>query len=231
MKISGFQKTTLIDYPGKIAAIIFTQGCNFRCGYCHNPELIPINNKQESISETEVFLYLQKRKSILDGVVITGGEPTVQSDLMELIKGVKKVGLLVKLDTNGSNPKLLKELINKKLVDFVAMDIKGKLQDYEQICGFKNTKLIQESIKIILESDVEYEFRTTILPKHHSKNDFDNIGNLLKGAQNYAIQGFRSKTTYLKEFMNESKFKHTEIDEFAIVLRKYIKNVVIRYND
>ncbi len=230
MKISGLEKTSLIDYPGKIAAVVFTQGCNLRCGFCHNPELIPISSFNEIYVE-DVIEYLEKRKNVLDGVVITGGEPTLQKDLDKFMTKIKKLNLLVKLDTNGSNPQVLKKLIDKELIDFIAMDVKGAFENYIQICGLKNTKVIQESINVIINSKIEHEFRTTVLPKYHKKEDFFKIGEILKGADAYAIQGFRPEVTYLSELTKEKRFTHPQLEEFADIMRGYIKNVVIRYND
>ena len=156
MKISGMQKLTLLDYPGNIACLIFTQGCNFRCPFCHNSELLA-NQDENLIKEEEVMSYLEKRKGLLDGVVISGGEPLLQKDIETFMKKVKKLGYKIKLDTNGSNPHKLKDLIAKGLVDYVAMDVKNDFINYDKTSGVKsNTDFIKESIAIIENSNIEY---------------------------------------------------------------------------
>src|SRR5690554_5488754 len=170
MKIIGFQKTSLIDYPGKIVSIIFTQGCNFKCPYCHNSDLIffqSVNN--EYFPHDYIFSFLKKRKGLIDGVSITGGEPTLQPDLYNFIVKIKDINLNIKLDTNGSNPELIKSLIDDKLIDYIAMDIKGPLDKYECIIDNKiNTDKIIKSISLIKNSKVDYEFRTTVVPGIHN---------------------------------------------------------------
>ena len=178
--INGLQKSTLIDFPKKIASIVFSQGCNFRCGYCHNPELLSLNIPKTQISTEEVLSFLKTRKGKLDGVVVTGGEPTLQSGLYNFIKEIKAMGFLVKLDSNGSNPKILEKLINDNLLDYIAMDIKAPLEKYSEITNVKvNTDNIQKSINLIMNSDVDYEFRTTVIKSQLSFDDFENIGKQL----------------------------------------------------
>ena len=189
MNIAGVQKVTLLDYPGKVACEIFTQGCNFECPFCQNSSLIPITNTGE-FSEEEIFEYLNLRKNILDGVVITGGEPTVQKDLKGFIKKIKDLGLLVKLDTNGGNPKVLQELIDEKLVDYVAMDIKNIFNKYNITAGKKiNLDNIKKSIEILKASKIDYEFRTTIIKEMHSLDDIISICKLVGNAK-YYLQNF-----------------------------------------
>jgi pyruvate formate lyase activating enzyme len=230
MKIAGLVKTSLIDYPGKIAAVIFTQGCNFRCGFCHNPDLIPITNKTLEMSESEVLDFLNSRKGRLEGVVVTGGEPTIQKDLPEFLNKIKEMGYFVKLDSNGSNPKLLKDLLKMKLLDYIAMDIKGGEEGYKDICGFTNLAAIKESIDIIMSSGVDYEFRTTVLPFYHSPSDFENIGKMVKGARLYTVQGFRPEITYEKKLSNEKRFSEKDLNEIAEILKGYVKKVSIHPN-
>ena len=167
--IGGFQKLTLSDYPGNTACIIFTKGCNFNCSYCQNSSLIKINDK-DLITEDDIFKYLESRKKLLDGVVISGGEPTIQKNLKELIIKIKNMGFKVKLDTNGSNPNLLEELIKEKLLDYVAMDIKNIFSKYEEVINAKvKIDNIKKSIEILKNSEIDHEFRTTIIKNYHDK--------------------------------------------------------------
>jgi len=198
MKIGGLQKLTLVDYPGKIAATVFLIGCNFRCGFCHNPELID-SSKKEVISEKEFFDFLKERKGLLDGVCITGGEPTIVSDLFNFIKKIKDLGFLVKLDTNGSNPEILKELINS--LDYIAMDVKTSMKKYNKAVGKEiDLNNINKSIDLIKDSNIDYEFRTTVIPGLVDKNDIIEIGKWLKGVKKIVLQQFRNKTCCLFGF-------------------------------
>lgn len=219
MLIGGLQKLTLIDYPGKIACTVFTVGCNFRCPFCHNPELIdPSKFKlSEIIEEKSFFDFLNARRGLLDGICITGGEPTLYPDLPEFIKKIKALRFLVKLDTNGTKPEMLTALIADKLVDCIAMDIKTALQKdlYEKVTGsavdFEN---IKKSIEIIMQSGLEYEFRTTVVPGLHTKNDILSIAEEIRGAKKYYLQqfvagekifnpDFRKIKSYPGEFLRE----------------------------
>jgi pyruvate formate lyase activating enzyme len=231
MKIAGLVKSSLIDYPSKISAVIFTQGCNFRCGFCHNPDLIDIKPPASSYSEIDILNFLKTRVGKLDGVVITGGEPLIQPDVLDFIAKIKKLGFLVKLDTNGSNPVLLNEIINKKLVDYIAMDIKGPLDKYKQICGYSNTKFIQESIKIIKQSSLNYEFRTTVLPYYHEISDFNKVGKLISGATNYTIQGFRPQITLDPILHDTAIFSSADLGKIAKIMAPYVASVVIHPNN
>lgn len=189
MRIGGLQKLSLIDFPQKTAAIVFTQGCNFRCGYCHNPELIYPKLYQIPIPEEEVFAFLETRVGKLDGVVITGGEPTLQSDLIDFIKKVKAMGFLVKLDSNGSNPEILKKIIDEKLVDFIAMDIKATFDKYNLVCGVSvNLDNIKKSIELIKKSGIRFQFRTTYDKTKLVDSDIQAMTNFLDVATNYKIQ-------------------------------------------
>lgn len=201
MKIGGFVKQSLIDWEGKVAAVIFTKGCNFRCGFCHNPSLVlpKLMADTDDIPENEIFDYLKSRKNWLDGVVVTGGEPTIQHDLTSFLQRIKEHGFPIKLDTNGSNPETLKILIETKLIDFVAMDIKTvlDLDDYQRIAEIKIPDLIEKiksSIKILKDSTIDYQLRTTILPKLHSE---DIIRKLQKEYSycNYQLQEYREGNT------------------------------------
>ncbi len=205
MNISGFDKLSLIDYPDKLACIIFTQGCNLNCSYCHNPELIP--HQTGTVIEEEIFNYLNKRKNILDGVVITGGEPLLQKNIKSFIKKIKKIGFKIKLDTNGSNYKLLKELIEENLIDYVALDIKHDENNYLSIKGLEhyNFNNIKENIKILENSKINYEFRTTVIKDYHNINSLKNICSLIKKESPY----------YLQKFENSEQVRNKELQTFS----------------
>lgn len=190
MKIAGIQKNSFVDYPGKIAAVIFTLGCNMNCYYCHNRHIIKENN-QDLINPDYLISLIEKRKKFLDGIVITGGEPTLQHDLEKYIIRIKNIGYPVKLDTNGSKPEVIKKLIEKDLIDYIAMDIKAPLNRYEEICGLKNIEdSIIKSINTIINAGIEYEFRTTFVPELYKKDLYD-IKDLINGAKRYVIQQYR----------------------------------------
>lgn len=230
MKIGGVQKTSLIDYPGKISTIIFSQGCNFRCRYCYNSKLVLPDLFEKPIEENEVISFLYRRKDKIDGVVISGGEPTVHNDLPKLIKRIKEMGLLVKIDTNGTNTKMIKNLINKNLVDYVAMDIKAPLEKYEEITQVEvNKKSIEKTIEILMNSEIDYEFRTTYVKSLLSLDDFRKIGEMIKGAKLYAIQAFLpTKTLIDKSLENEEKPNIDEMNKIANMMKKYVKRCIIR---
>lgn len=218
MNIAGVQKVTLLDYPGKVACEIFTQGCNFECPFCQNSSLIPITNTGE-FSEEEIFEYLNLRKNILDGVVITGGEPTVQKDLKGFIKKIKDLGLLVKLDTNGGNPKVLQELIDEDLVDYVAMDIKNIFNKYNITAGKKiNLDNIKKSIEILKASKIDYEFRTTIIKEMHSLDDIISICKLVGNAK-YYLQNFEDSENVIDHSL------HGFSREELLFIDKYLKDL------
>lgn len=221
-KIAGLQKTTFIDFPKKIACIVFTQGCNFRCGYCHNPELF--ENKEPALSVPAFFEFLNKRKGKLDGVVITGGEPTLQHDLKDFIRQIKDLGFLVKLDTNGTNPEILKELLCENLLDYVAMDIKAPLEKYNNIVNVNfDTEKIKTSIDLIMNSKIDYEFRTTVIKSQLSIEDFENICQTIKGAKKYYLQEFIPSKILDKNLMTEKSYSHDEFKEICENLKKYIQ--------
>ena len=193
MKIGGLNKFSLSDYPGHVAAVVFTQGCNFRCPFCHNGSLIP-GDVSESllIPEEKVFEFLKDRSSQLDGVVISGGEPTIQPDLSDFIHRIKTIGFLIKLDTNGSLPEVLRKLMKEKLIDFIAMDIKAPLDIYDRLTGAQTpVSQIQESIKLIANSDIAHEFRTTVVKPLLSPGDLLSIRKLIPPVSTHHLQKFR----------------------------------------
>lgn len=224
----GMEKLSLVDYEGKVAATLFTGGCNFRCPFCHNSSLVETPDEIEYIPFSEIMAYLQKRKGILDAVCITGGEPTLLPSLKEKIKEIKKLGYFVKLDSNGTNPKLLKELIDEKLIDYVAMDIKNSKDKYSKTIGLKNIGLsnIEKSVELIKSSGIDYEFRTTIIKGFHEKEDFEKIGKWLQGSKRYFLQHFVDKGNCIKSNLEE--IKEDEANSFKAILEKYILEVNLR---
>jgi len=229
MKIGGLQKFSLIDYPDKVACVVFTQGCNFRCPYCHNPELVKPEMFLESLNEEEFFDFLKERKGKLDAVVITGGEPTLQYDLIEFIKKIRDLGFLIKLDTNGSNPGMLKEIIDQKLVNYVAMDIKAPLDKYESIAGTKtDIKKIKQSIELIKNSGIDYEFRTTVVKNMLSPEDLEQIGKEIKGAEKYFLQKFIPSKAVDEKMLNETTYTDEEFKELEKQLNKLVAKCLSR---
>ncbi len=227
MIIKGLQKQTVIDYPGKLACTIFTFGCNFRCSYCHNPELV-IDDGRSEIKKEEILEFLKNRKDFLDGVCISGGEPTINEDLLEFISKIKELGFLVKLDTNGTNPKMLEELIEKKLVDYIAMDIKAPLEFYENITNVKvNKNDIQKSV-VLIKKIKEYEFRITVVPGLFNEKHAKLIGEWLKGSKRFYIQQFRGIKTLDKNFVDKKPFSEEELINFCNVLKPYFEVCKIR---
>jgi pyruvate formate lyase activating enzyme len=191
MKIGGLQKTSLQDYPEEVSSIIWTIGCNFSCPFCYNKDLVDGNI--DEIPEDEVFSFLEKRKKLIDGLVITGGEPFLQKDLKDFCKKVKKLGYKIKVDTNGTYPDKLKELIDEKLVDYIAMDIKAPKKKYNELTDVKtDIKKIEKSIEIIKNSNVEYEFRTTFIPNLLEKKDIIDIAKWLKDSKKFYLQQFKN---------------------------------------
>ncbi len=226
MIISGFQKLTLLDYPNKLASIVFTQGCNFKCAYCQNSDLLSIKT-EGLIDEKEIFDYLKKRKKVLDGVVITGGEPTIQPNLTLFIQRVKDLGLKVKLDTNGSNPEIIKKLLKEDLVDYIAMDIKTDFDKYGDIIKINwNMDNIKKSIKLIKESTIEHEFRTTINKNDHTIEDLRRICEYLGPDENYYIQNFEQSDYVLDKSLKS--FSKDELIKIEKKLKKEFPNVKVR---
>lgn len=224
MKISGFDKLTLLNYPDKVACTIFTSGCNLRCPFCHNSGLV--TNNYNEISFESIYEYLKKRIGILDGVCITGGEPLIHADIKDYIKKIKDLGYLVKIDTNGCNPKLLKELIDLKLVDYIAMDIKNIYSKYDITSGVKvNIDNIKKSISIIENSGIDYEFRTTIVKEFHSIQDIKEILSYISSNSNYYIQNFKNSNDVFNR--NLSSFSEKELVE----MKNKINNKNIYFRD
>lgn len=227
MIIKGLQKQTVLDYPERVACTIFTFGCNFLCGFCHNPELI-VDDGRPNIKEDEIMEFLKSRKDFLDAVCITGGEPTLNKDLPDFISKIKKLGFLVKLDTNGSNPKMLEFLIKNKLIDYIAMDIKAPLEKYDIVTNVKVDKeKIQESVDII-RNFPEYEFRMTVVPDLFDEKDALEIGKWLKGSKRFYIQQFKKIKTLDRQFMNKRSFTKEELEDFRKIMKPFFVSCEIR---
>ena len=214
MRIASIQKLSLIDYPGKISSVIFTQGCNFRCGYCHNPRLVLPNRFENTIFKEDVIRFLKTRVGKIEGVVITGGEPTIHTDLIFLIKEIRTLGFSIKLDTNGSNPKILKEIIDSKLVDFIAMDIKAPLSKYSLVCGVDvDLEKIKESIVYIKKTEIEKQFRITVVKGMHSTEDFSDIKELIQS--NITVQNFYFSGDHIDGSLSKAnEFNLKELNEY-----------------
>ncbi len=232
MRIGGFQKLSLVDYPGKVSAIVFTKGCNFRCKFCYVPQLV-LPERMESIGdfpEEEIFSYLEKNRGLVDAVVITGGEPTIQPDLVEFVERIKSMGFLVGLETNGTNSKVLERLIDEGLVDYVGMDIKTRLEfgKYREMVGgvlteemFEN---VQRSIELLMNSKIEYDFRTTIAKEIISKDDIVEICKRIRGARVYYLQNFR----WYGEVVGGKRLTPYEKEEIEEIIEECKKFVNIR---
>lgn len=226
MRINGFTGLSLIDYPDKISSIIFTSPCNFRCPFCQNSNLIEKND--DVIQDFFVLNEISKRKNFIDGVVVTGGEPTLQEDLENFLFKIKEMGLKVKLDTNGYLPDIIENLIQKKLVDYVSMDIKTSFEKYSSACGvYVDIKKIQQTIKIIMNSDLDYDFRTTCVPGLVNKEDILKIGEFVKDAKLYIFQQFNNENAYSDEYKKIVPYSEKEIEEFTEIIKKFVKKVRI----
>jgi len=228
MKIYGLQKLSLLDYPDKMATTIFTGGCNFLCPFCHNKDLVIGLDKLKEITLEELFLFLEKRKNVLEGVCITGGEPLIHENVAILIRKIKELGYLVKLDTNGSYPEKLKTLVEAGLLDYVAMDIKNSLEKYPMTSGLEKMNLdkIKESAFFLLENRMPYQFRTTVVKELHSKEDFIFISQWLKGAEKYFLQSYKDSENVVKKGFSSPEKEQLEI--YKNILEKNIKDVQIR---
>ena len=227
MKIHGLQKMTLLDFPGHVACTVFLGGCDFRCPFCHNFELVD-GTAEPLMDEGEFFSFLEKRRGLLDGVAVTGGEPCLHKDLPELMKKIRALGFGVKLDTNGYHPELLHSVLDAGLVDYVAMDIKNSPEKYAATCGLESVELspIRESISVIMESGVDYEFRTTVIDEFHEASDFDAVGEMIRGAKKYFIQPFADRDSV--PFGNLHAPSREKLAEFEATAKKYVGFVSIR---
>ena len=241
IQIKGIEKASLLDYPGKVCAVVFLADCNFRCPYCQNPDLINRPDELPNVSEQELFDLLKVRGKWLDAVCISGGEPCLHRGLPAFAKRIKELtqaqpasgfpekGFKVKLDTNGSNPHMVKQMLDEKLVDYIAMDIKGPLDKYAEIAGVAvDIRKLEMSIDIIRNSGIDYEFRTTVLPKLLDEQDMIKIGKWLKGSRLFAIQQFRPMNTLDPEYKQESSYSEEELERFKKLLETYFVKVELR---
>lgn len=226
---AGLQKLTLLDYPGKVACTLFTRGCNFRCPFCHNASLVVRPEEQRMYDNAEILAFLKKRQGVLDGVAITGGEPTLMGGLYDFIKEVKNLGYAVKLDTNGTRPGVLRRLVNDGLVDYVAMDIKNSPEKYAYTCGLPEgydlSKII-ESKEFLMEGRVDFEFRTTVAKPFHEESDFIKIGEWLKGNEKYFLQQFKDSGDIIGQEI--SSYNDIEMEKFLTLLFPFVPNAQLR---
>ena len=228
VRFYGLQKLTLLDYPGRMAATVFTGGCNFRCPFCHNRSLVFLNENDQEISEDDIIDYLSKREKVLDGVCITGGEPLLHNGIKNFIKKVRSLGMKVKLDTNGSQHEKLKELIEEGLLDYVAMDIKNSKEKYPETTGLENFDMseVEKSISLLLEGKVDYEFRTTVVKQYHTVEDIINIGKMIKGAKAYYLQNFEDHGNCIVQGL--SAVSKDELYEMRDAVKDYVQLVDVR---
>lgn len=228
MKIYGLNKTTLLDYPGKVAATIFLGGCNFRCPFCQNSSLVLNPSAQPEIPIKEVLSFLKKRKGILDGVCITGGEPTLSPDLPELLQEIRTLGYPIKLDTNGTHPALLKTLTEQNMIQMTAVDIKACPDNYPALCGLVHPELdaVKETVEFLKNGTLDYEFRTTVIRELHSEKDFIEIGQWLTGAKAYYLQAYRDSEEVLQPGF--SSYTRKELEHFREMLKRTIPLVELR---
>jgi pyruvate formate lyase activating enzyme len=249
MNIGGLQKFSILDYPEHLSAIIFTQGCNFRCQFCYNPMLVlpdrsggilnisssdpsgeEIKAVDSQFNENDLFDFLKSRVGKLDAVVITGGEPTVHSDLPEFIKNIRQMGFKIKLDTNGTNQLMLESLMREKLLDYIAMDVKGCLNKYDIITGIQpNLDDIEKSIKMIIEGSIPYEFRTTVVPELVKTEDIEEAGKILRGGRKWYLQQFKSEPDLVNDkFKNLRPYSRKVLEEMREIGDRYVDDCEIR---
>lgn len=230
MKVTGIQKLTLLDYPGVVACTVFTAGCNFRCPFCHNAMLVlPEQIDDECLTDDEVFGFLKKRRGVLDGVAVTGGEPLLHADMPEFLARVKELGYKIKLDTNGSNPELLSEIVKNKLVDRVAMDIKNAPEEYARTIGLKSFDIapVERSKEMLLRGDIDYEFRTTVVKGIHTKESLIGAAKWIEGAKEYYLQQFKdSGNLILPDGL--SAYDEKQMHALAEAVRDYVPTVEVR---
>ena len=228
MIIKGLQKLTLLDFPGQMAATVFTYGCNFRCPFCHNASLVITDRKDEEvISEEDFFAFLEKRRGMLGGICISGGEPTLMPDLEDFIRKIKAMGYKVKLDTNGYRPDILRHLVEEGLLDYVAMDIKNSKEKYSLTAGIDvDISKIEESTNFLMSGRIPFEFRTTVVKELHSEEDIRNIGEWLKGNESFFLQGFIDSGDLISDGLNA--YDKKDLTDLLNVLKPHIPNAQIR---
>jgi pyruvate formate lyase activating enzyme len=236
MEIKGFVDISLVDWDEKVSSIIFLANCNMRCPFCYNTALVLYPEKLRTIPFEEIAEYLERNREWIDGVVITGGEPTIHSDLPDLCEKIKRLGFSVKIDTNGTSPTLIRELINRKLVDYVAMDIKSPLEQdkYRMVAGVNTPNLLNkilETINVLQDSQIDYEFRTTVVPTIHKEKDIEEICQKIKNCKKYVLQNYKTDVeTINPNFRNLKPFSQEELKTFLKTARKIIPNTILRDN-
>lgn len=228
IRIGGLQKLSLIDYPGKLSAVIFTQGCPFRCLYCHNPSLVIPEKFTAPIGEEELFGFLKSRRGKLEGVVISGGEPALQQGLCEFLSRIKELGFAIKLDTSGILPDVISDLLAKKLLDYIAMDIKAPFSRYEKVTAQgADIGAIRKSIEILKSAAPDYEFRSTLVPSLHSLEDVEEMAKMIEGAKRYVLQNFQPKVT-LDPALKQKNFSLEQMELYRQTAAKYTRICSIR---
>ena len=228
MKFYGMQKMTLLDYPGYVACTLFTGGCNFRCPFCHNALLVLDLDENYTIPEEEVLAFLKKRQGLLDGVCVTGGEPLINKDIGNFLSKVKELGFKSKLDTNGTNPALLKELVSQNLVDYVAVDIKNSPEKYAETVGLKSFDMstINETVNFLMTGSVDYEFRTTVTKQFHTEKSMEEAARFIRGAKRYFLQNFVDSGNLIGSgITGQSK---EEMEKLLAVVKKYVPDSCLR---
>jgi anaerobic ribonucleoside-triphosphate reductase activating protein len=228
MKFYGMQKMTLLDYPGYVACTLFTGGCNFRCPFCHNALLVLDLDENYTIPEEEVLAFLKKRQGLLDGVCVTGGEPLINKDIGDFLSKVKELGFKIKLDTNGTNPALLKELVSQKLVDYVAVDIKNSPEKYAETVGLKSFDMstINQTVNFLMSGCVDYEFRTTVTKQFHTEKSMEEAARFIRGAKRYFLQNFVDSGNLIGSgITGQSK---EEMEKLLAVVKKYVPDSCLR---
>jgi len=233
MEFKGFIKTSVIEYPGKIVSVAFVGGCNFRCPFCQNPDLVLNSQSLPSISEKEVIEHLLSRRKWLDGLAITGGEPMLEEGLPNFLSKIKKEGFLVEIETNGANPGMLRDLVDRSLVDYLALDIKAPLEweKYKKVAGIIDEKLfekVKESVKILSSSNVDYELRTTVVPGLVDQEDVISIAERIKGARKYVLQQFVPKVTLDKQYGKIEPYSKAQLEEMKEKIADYVESCEIR---
>jgi len=231
MKLAGLQKLTLLDFPGHVACTVFTAGCNLRCPFCHNSELVLPERKPKLMDEEDFFSFLKKRQGILEGVCVTGGEPLIQKDIAPFLARIKDLGYAVKLDTNGCFPQILRALVEQGLVDFVAMDIKNSLARYAQTAGIPALDLtaVQESVAYLMSGAVDYEFRTTVAAQLPDEESFEDIARWIAGAKRYALQEFKDSGDILTDGLTPCTTEQMQV--FLSVLKPFVPGAFLRGNE
>lgn len=231
--IKGFDRMSLIDWDGMVATTLYVSGCNFRCPYCHNSGLVLFPDEYETIPSTEVLAYVKEQNDFLDGAVVTGGEPCTRRELPELASLLHAAGVRVKLDTNGSFPDLLESLIRRELIDYVAMDVKAPLdfESYSRSAGITDARLVErvrDSVDLLLEGKVDYEFRTTVVPALHRASDLSRIADQIRGARRFVIQNYKARDTLDPQFLDEPPYNPERLEEFQKMAAGAVEECLVR---